>query len=102
MQNFINFHGDDYKNEALYLPAGDGKVAWVDVRDIAAVDVEVLLNPDKYRNQTLTITGAKALSYTEAVTVLNDQLGKNTKYVSVSDEDAHKSHDRDGIPRVSH
>ncbi len=91
MQNFINFHGDDYKNGALYLPAGDGKVAWVDVRDIAAINAEVLLNPEKYRNQTLTITGPAALSYTEAVTAMNNALGKNTKYVAVSDEDAIKA-----------
>ena len=91
MQNFINFHGDDYKNGALYLPAGDGKVAWVDVRDIAAVNVDVLLDPEKYRNQTLTITGPKALSYAEAVAELNDVLGKDVTYVSVSDEDARKA-----------
>ena len=91
MQNFINFHGDDYKNGALYLPAGDGKVAWVDVRDIAAVNVDVLLNPEKYCNQTLTITGTTALSYAEAVAVLNDVLGKDVKYVAVSDEDAIKA-----------
>ncbi len=91
MQNFINFHGDDYKNGALYLPAGDGKVAWVDVRDIAAVNVHVLLNPEKYRNQTLTITGPKALSYAEAVAVLNSVLGKDVTYVAVSDEVARKA-----------
>ena len=91
MQNFINFHGDDYKNGALYLPAGDGKVAWVDVRDIAAVNVDVLLNPEKYRNQTLTITGPEALSYAEAVAVLNNVLGKDVTYVAVSDEDARKA-----------
>ncbi len=91
MQNFIMFHGDDYKSGALYLPAGDGKVAWVDVRDIAAVNVDILLNPEKYRNQTLTITGPKALSYAEAVAVLNDVLGKDTKYIAVSDEDAIKA-----------
>ena len=88
MQNFINFHGEDYKNGAIYLSAGDGKVAWVDVRDIAAVNAEVLINPEKYRNQTLLVTGAKALSYSEAVAVMNDVLGKDVKYVAVSDEDA--------------
>ncbi len=80
MQNFIMFHGDDYKNGALYLPAGDGKVAWVDVRDNAAVNVDVLINTEKYRNQTLTITGPNALSYAGAVAVLNDVLGKEAKY----------------------
>jgi uncharacterized protein YbjT (DUF2867 family) len=53
--------------------------------------VDVLLNPEKYRNQTLTITGTKALSYAEAVAVLNDVLGKDVKYVAVSDEDAIKA-----------
>ena len=91
MQNFINFHGEDYKNGALYLPAGDGKVGWVDVRDIAAVNVEVLMNPGKYRDQTLVITGSKALSYAEAVATMNDVLGKDAKYVAVSDEDAEKA-----------
>ena len=88
MQNFINFHGDDYKNGALYLPAGDGKVAWTDVRDIAAVNVHVLLHPEKYRNRTLTLTGPEALSYAEVVAVLNEVLGKDTKYVAVSEDDA--------------
>jgi len=91
MQNFINFHGDDYKNGAIYLSAGDGKVAWADVRDIAAVNAEVLLNPEKYGGRTLTITGPQALSYTEAVAVMNDVLGKDTKYVAISDEDAIKA-----------
>ena len=53
--------------------------------------MDVLLNPEKYRNLTLTITGSKTLSYAEAVAVLNDVLGKNTKYVAVSDEDAIKA-----------
>ncbi len=91
MQNFINFHGDDYKNGALYLPAGDGKVAWVDVRDIGAVNTTVLLNPEKYRNQTLVITGPNALSYGETVAIMNDVLGKDTTYIAVSDDDAIKT-----------
>ena len=91
MQNFINFHKDDYKSGALYLPAADGKVAWTDVRDIAAVNVAVLLNPEKYRNQTLTITDPAALSYAEAVAVLNTELGKDIQYTSVTDDDAIKA-----------
>ena len=99
MQNFINFHADDYKNGTLYLPAGDGRVAWVDVRDIASVNVEILLNPEKYRNRTLVITGAKALSYAEAVNVMNDVLGKDVTYVAVSDEDAIKAMTENEFPR---
>jgi len=88
MQNFINFFGDDYKSGAIYQPAGDGKIGWVDVRDIAAVNVEVLLNPKDYSGQTLTITGAESLSYAEVVQRMNQSLGKDAQYVAVSDEAA--------------
>jgi len=88
MQNFINFFGDDYKNGAIYQPAGDGKIGWVDVRDIAAVNVEVLLNPEKYKGQSLTITGSENLSFAEAVQQMNQVLGKESQYVAVPDEAA--------------
>jgi len=91
MQNFINFFADDYKNGAIYQPAGEGKIGWVDVRDIGAVNVEVLLNPDGFKNQTLTITGGEALSYREAVNVMNEVLGKEAEYVPVTDETAIKA-----------
>ena len=88
MQNFINFFGDDYKNGTIYQPAGDGKIGWVDVRDIAAVNVEILLNPEKYKGQSLTITGSENLSYAEAVQQMNQVLGNESQYFAVSDEKA--------------
>jgi uncharacterized protein YbjT (DUF2867 family) len=43
MQNFVNFYLG--KNQSsIYLPAGDGEVSFVDVRDIAAVAVQALTN----------------------------------------------------------
>ncbi len=91
MQNFINFFAGDYKNGVIYQPASDGKVSWTDVRDIADVNVEVLLNTGKYKTQTLIITGSEALSYAEAVGVMNEVLGKEAQYVSVPDEAAIKA-----------
>ena len=88
MQNFINFFAEDYKNGAIYQPAAEGKIGWVDVRDIAAVNVEILLNPEKYKNQTLTITGSENLSYAEAVEQMNEVLGKEAQYIAVPDEAA--------------
>ncbi|MCP4412666.1 MAG: hypothetical protein GY808_08900 [Gammaproteobacteria bacterium] len=61
------------------------------MKDIGTVNVSVLLNPEKYRNQTLTITGPDALSYDEAEAVMNNVLGKDTTYVAVSDDDAIKA-----------
>jgi uncharacterized protein YbjT (DUF2867 family) len=44
MQNFVNYYGYTIKAQnAIYLPAGEGKVSFVDVRDVAAVAAKLLL-----------------------------------------------------------
>jgi uncharacterized protein YbjT (DUF2867 family) len=44
MQNFLNYYDQSIKRQsAFYLPAGDGTLGLIDVRDIAAVAVEVLI-----------------------------------------------------------
>jgi uncharacterized protein YbjT (DUF2867 family) len=63
MQNFINYFAADYKTGTIYQPAGDGKMSWIDVKDIAAANVEVLLNPENYSGQILTLTGSESLNY---------------------------------------
>ena len=41
MQNFVNRSGQTIKNQnAFYFPAGDAKISFVDVRDVAAVAAE--------------------------------------------------------------
>ena len=58
MQNFVNFYlGKD--QSSIYLPAEEGKVSFVDVRDIAAISVQALINniDGKYNSKAYTITG---------------------------------------------
>jgi len=88
MQNFSTTIASDYKSGTIYQAAGDAKISWTDVRDIAAVNVEVLLNPEKYLDQTLTITGSESFNYEEAVNQMNEILGKETKYVAIPNESA--------------
>jgi len=88
MQNFINFFADDYKNGAIYQPSGNGKVSWTDVKDIAAVNIEILLNPEKFKGQNLIVTGNESFDYSEAVSRMNKILGKESNYVAISDEAA--------------
>lgn len=91
MQNFVNFYSHTIKEQdVLSLPAGDGKVSFIDARDIAAVAVQVLVNniDGKYNGKTYDITGPDALSYHDAVRILSEQVGKKISYVSVSEDDA--------------
>jgi len=86
MQNFCTTMLNDYKTGMIYQSAGEGKISWVDVRDIAAVNVEVLLNPEKYTNKELIITGQESLNYQEAINQLNEITEKETKYVAITKE----------------
>jgi uncharacterized protein YbjT (DUF2867 family) len=91
MQNFCTTLLNDYKSGAVYQSAGEGKNSWIDLRDIAAVNVEVLLNPEKYLNQTLIITGQESLNYSQAIQILNETTGKNTQYIAIPSETAIKT-----------
>jgi len=91
MQNFSTQMVNDYKNGVIYQAADDVKISWVDLRDIAAVNVEILMNPEKYKNQTLKITGSESINYQEAISKMNLILGKETKYVAIPNEVASKA-----------
>jgi uncharacterized protein YbjT (DUF2867 family) len=92
MQNFVNYLGQTIRNQnAFYLPAGDGKISFVDVRDIAAVSVQALIGDDHYHTgKAYTITGQEAISYGQAAEILSKEIGKRISYVDISEEDARK------------
>jgi uncharacterized protein YbjT (DUF2867 family) len=89
MQNFINFHSPSIKGtNAFYIPLEDAKVSLVDVRDIAAIAVESLIDEDKHKNKTYLITGPEALSYHQVAEVLSNATGRKIDYVNISEEEA--------------
>src|ERR671930_466480 len=97
MQNFITFYSHFIKTQgAFYVPAGDAKVSFVDVRDIAAVAAQALSSSSKkygagkHTRKAYDITGDEALSYGEAAEILSKEIGKKVNYVNVSDEYARK------------
>jgi len=91
MQNFVNFYSPMIKSQgALYAPAGDGKVSFVDVRDIAAVAVQALISDNQHKGKAYSITGPEALSYGQTAEILSKGLGTEIKYVNIPDEDARK------------
>jgi uncharacterized protein YbjT (DUF2867 family) len=105
MQNFINFYGQTIRTQnAFYLPAGEGKVSFVDVRDIAAVATEILLAKDngtkiqqQHEYKKYGITGNEALSYSQAAEILSNVLGRRISYVDVADEDARNAMKKMGM-----
>ena len=71
----------------VFVPAGEGKVSFIDARDIASVAATVLTE-DGHRGQGYALTGPAALSFGEAAAIISKASGKDVKYVSVTESDA--------------
>ena len=96
MQNFITQFGQTIKTQnAFYVPAGDAKMSFVDVRDIAAVAANMLMNSNdgennQYMNKVYDITGPEALTYSQGANIISDKAGKKITYIDITEDTARK------------
>ena len=99
MQNFVNRSSQTIKSQnAFYFPAGDAKISFVDVRDVAAVVAEVLMkNGSQHLNKVYDITGPEALSHNQIAEILSEVTGRSISYVNVSEEDTRKGMKKIGM-----
>jgi uncharacterized protein YbjT (DUF2867 family) len=89
MQNWLAEHAASVRAEGvLYAPIGDGRVPFIDARDIAAVAVAVLLQPDAHRAKKYFLTGGAAVSYHDVARALSDATGREVRYQPISMEAA--------------
>lgn len=95
MQNFVNYYGYTIKAQnAIYLPAGEGKVSFVDVRDVAAVAAKLLTKNNgrtQYENKAYVVTGSEALSYSQVAEIIFKEIGRKISYVDTLEEDTRKA-----------
>jgi (4-alkanoyl-5-oxo-2,5-dihydrofuran-3-yl)methyl phosphate reductase len=78
MQNLVGMVHDG----AIATAAGDGQVAMVDARDIAAVAVATLTGGG-HAGKTYTLTGPEALSFDQVASILSRQTGRPLRHVRV-------------------
>jgi uncharacterized protein YbjT (DUF2867 family) len=71
------------RGDTIATAAGDGRVAMVDARDIAAVAVAALTRPG-HAGKTYTLTGPEALSFDDVARTLSQQTGRQFSHVRVS------------------
>ncbi len=87
------------EQNAFYMPLGDARVSFVDVDDIAAVAAAVLLDGSKqYSGKAYDLTGPEAVSGVDMANVLSQVLGREIRYVAVSDEMASGGMRAQGMP----
>lgn len=91
MQNLSTTHREDIaKMGDIFIPAGNGKTAFIDVRDIAAVAVKALtldkadLERLGLHNAGVELTSAEALTYAEVAAIMTRVLGRTITYSNPS------------------
>jgi uncharacterized protein YbjT (DUF2867 family) len=94
MQNFVNFYAPTLRSKnVFYVPGGDAKVSFVDVRDIASVAANILINDNgstgiTHIGKAYNITGPEALSYSRAAEILSEITNKKISYVDSPEAEA--------------
>ena len=82
MQNLSTTHRDEIRlRSEIFIPAGNGRTSFVDVRDIGAVAALALTSSTgEYLNRGYELTGSEALTYGEVATIMTNVLGRKITY----------------------
>jgi uncharacterized protein YbjT (DUF2867 family) len=85
MQNFTGEHlvAQGVRDGEIVTATGDGRVAFVDAGDIAAVAVRALTDAAPHNTEHV-LTGPAALSYAEAAAIVSAHIGRTVRHRPVA------------------
>jgi uncharacterized protein YbjT (DUF2867 family) len=97
MQNLLSQVGNIVDDGVVYSSSGDGKIPFIDTRDIAAVAV-VALTESGHTGKKYVITGSEALSYRQATEILGEAIGRRLRFIDEPFDEARARLTRAGQP----
>jgi len=97
MQNLLAQAEYITKDGVVYSASGDGKIPYIDPRDIAAVAFVTLTQPG-HLGKKYVLTGGEAMSYRQAAEIIGATIGKPVRFVDESPEQARARRVREGLP----
>jgi uncharacterized protein YbjT (DUF2867 family) len=77
------------RHGSISLPAGHGKLSFIDARDIAAMAAQALTE-ERHRGKEYTLTGGEALSFAEGAEIISKVTGRTIHYCESSIDDLQK------------
>lgn len=90
LQNFSNFQSQTIKQyDAFYMPAGEAKLAMLDINDLGEV-AAIVMTSDAHFGKTYELSG---LTYTNEILAetLSKVMGRKISYIDVPEEQAKES-----------
>jgi uncharacterized protein YbjT (DUF2867 family) len=97
MQNLLAQAEYVAKDGVVYSASGDGKIPYIDPRDIAAVAFVTLTQPG-HLGKKYVLTGGEAMSYRQAAEIIGATIGKPVRFVDESPDQARARRVREGLP----
>ncbi|HUB06534.1 MAG TPA: SDR family oxidoreductase [Myxococcales bacterium] len=97
MSNALQWARSVKADGKVFLPYGEGRVAMIHPRDIAAVAVKALTTPG-HEGKAYPLTGGEALTLSELVRILSEEVGRAIQYVPVPDAAAKAGMLEAGMP----
>jgi uncharacterized protein YbjT (DUF2867 family) len=80
MQNLNTTHRAEIRERSeIFVPVGNARTSFIDVRDIAAV-AAICLTGEGHAGQNYDLTGGEALDYWQAAEILSGTLGREIRY----------------------
>ena len=92
---------DIVEDHRLLVPAGDGRVAFLDVRDLADVAAIVFSSPHEHVGRGYHLTGPGAVTFDEVAGLLTDRLGVEVRYQRASVRSYVRHLRRRGLPAAA-
>lgn len=81
MQNLTTTHAVDIRErDAIIVPAGVGRTAFVDAGDVGAVAAAALLDPPAHHQRVWTPTGPQSLTYHQVADIFTAVLDRPIRY----------------------
>jgi uncharacterized protein YbjT (DUF2867 family) len=97
MQNLLAQAQYVINEGVIYSASGDGKIPYVDGRDVAAVAVVALTTPG-HQGKKYVLTGSEAISYRQAAEIIGAVIGKAVRFVDETPDEARARRVREGVP----
>ncbi|HEX7118761.1 MAG TPA: SDR family oxidoreductase [Longimicrobiales bacterium] len=99
MQNWLGDVAESVRAEGvIHAPIGDGRVPFIDTRDIAEVAARILLDPAPHAGRKYTLTGGEAVGYDDVAAAISEAAGKPVAYRPISIEEARSRMEARGVP----
>lgn len=74
------YRADIRDHDRIHVPAGDGRVAFIDTRDLGEVAAVILADPIGHAGKAYTLTGSRAVTFHEVAELLSAELDRPIRY----------------------